>query len=97
MPKITVPLQQVVTVVNTANEIEPVAMLDLNARPDAQFGVLRGRFNQVDSTGKRIGGSGYEVKLDAQAQQLILNELIRLAKAQGVGGLDSTSDVQIIP
>lgn len=97
MPTIKVPLQQTVSVVNTANEIEPIAMLDLNARPKAEFGTVRGRYNKVDGAGKRIGGASYEIKLDAQAQQAILAELIRLAKAQGVGGLDETSNVQIVP
>lgn len=96
MPSIKVPLQQPITVATTEREIDPVASLDLNKRPNADYGTVRGRYFDVVN-GQRTSMAVYEIKLDAQAAQTILAELIRLAKAQGVGGLDNTSIVNITP
>lgn len=82
----------------TYNEVEPKGTIDLTPRPDAPLGVVQGFVGKItklpdDPTqpGRRYTSEPFTLKLDLQALQLFVAEMIRLAREQQVAGFSSES------
>lgn len=82
------------------NEVEPNATINLFASPDAPYGYVLGHYGRItklpdDPTqeGKRYDSIPFRVVLDLQAVRAIGAEILRCARAQGVGGLGPDTEV----
>lgn len=105
MPIVRFPLDAPTTksVTFTHHEVEPGVVIDTLPQEHAPLGVVRGFYGKIaglpadpSQPGERHSSEPFEVVLDAQAMSVILGEVARLAREQGVAGLSEGSAPPIV-